>query len=126
MRFDIDIKEEKEEEVNMKTEKVIGSEEGKCRDIKDDEGIRREEEEEENMDIQEEDIEIKEEVRMRIYCNVLEKNLNRLGELYVCMSVFKSSSTVFRNVSYLWFLHLYGLCNELQCWEWKCVTGNFF
>jgi hypothetical protein len=73
MRFDIDIKEEKEEEVNMKTEKVIGSEEGKCRDIKDDEGIHREEEEEENVDTQEEeDIERKEEVRMRIYCNVLE------------------------------------------------------
>jgi len=72
MKFDIDIKEE-EEEVNVKTEKVIGSEEGKCIDIKDEEGLHIEEvEEEDNMDIrEEEDVPIKEEVRMKMHCNIL-------------------------------------------------------
>ena len=42
MKFDIDIKEE-EEEMNEKTEKVISSEEEKCIDIKDKEGIHGEE-----------------------------------------------------------------------------------
>jgi hypothetical protein len=47
----------------VKTETVLGTEEGKCIDIKDEEGLHSEE----DMDIQEEeDIEIKEEVRMRI------------------------------------------------------------
>jgi len=73
IKFDIDIEEvEEEEEVNMKTEKVVGSEEGKCIDIKEEQGLHSEEEdeEEENMDIQEEEsIEIKEEVRMRIQCS---------------------------------------------------------
>ena len=58
----------------MKTEKVLGTEEGKCIDKKDEEGLHsaEEEEEEEDMDIQEEkDIDIKEEVRMRIQCNIL-------------------------------------------------------
>jgi hypothetical protein len=41
MKFDIDIKEEKE--VNVKTEKVIGSLEEKCRDIKDEESLHSEE-----------------------------------------------------------------------------------
>jgi hypothetical protein len=45
MKFDIDIKEE--EEVNLKTDKVIGSEEERCIYI-------NEEEEEEDMDIEEE------------------------------------------------------------------------
>ena len=73
MKFDIDI-EEVEEEVNVKTEKVIGSEEGKCIDIRQEQGLHsgEEDEEEENMDIQEEEsIEIKEEVRMRIQCSIL-------------------------------------------------------
>jgi hypothetical protein len=60
-KFDIDIREK--DEVNMKTEKVIGSGEEKCIDIKDQEGLNNEEEEE--------DIEIKEEVRMRRQCNIL-------------------------------------------------------
>jgi len=59
----MDIREK--EEVNMKTEKVIGSGEEKCIDIKDQEDLNNEEEEEE------EDIEVKEEVRMRIHCNIL-------------------------------------------------------
>jgi hypothetical protein len=74
MKFDIHIKEEEEEEeeeVNVKTEKVIDSEEGKCIDIKCEEGLHIEEKEE-DMDIgAEEDIAIKEEVRMRIYCNIV-------------------------------------------------------
>jgi len=71
MKFDIDIKEE--EEANVKTEKVIGSEEGKCIDIKCEEGLHEvEEEKEEDMDTrEEEDIAIKEEVRMRIHCNIV-------------------------------------------------------
>jgi hypothetical protein len=69
MKFDIDIK---EEEVNVETEKVIGSGEENCFDIKDEDGLHSEEEEEENVDIkEEEDIVIKEEVRMRIQCNIL-------------------------------------------------------
>ena len=73
MKFDIGI-EEVEDEVNVKTEKVIGSEEEKCIDIKDEEGLHSEEEEEEkeDMDIQgEESIEIKDEVRMRIQFNIM-------------------------------------------------------
>ena len=55
---------EEEEEVNVKTEKGMGSEEGECIDIKDEEGIHSEEEEEEwkDIDSQEEDVDIKEEV----------------------------------------------------------------
>jgi hypothetical protein len=58
-----DIKEE-EEEVNVKTENVIGSEEEECMDIKEEEGANSEEEdEEEKIDIQEkEDVDVKEEV----------------------------------------------------------------
>jgi hypothetical protein len=52
MKFDIDIKEE--EEVNVKTEKEIGSGEEECIDINGKEGLHSEEEEE--------DIEIKGEV----------------------------------------------------------------
>jgi hypothetical protein len=56
----------------VKTEIVIGSEKGKCIDIKDEKDVHSEEAEEEDMDIQEEeDIAIKEEVRMRIQCNIL-------------------------------------------------------
>ena len=52
------------EEVNVKTEKIIDSEEEECVDIKDEDGIYgEEEEEEEERDTQEEeDIEIKEKV----------------------------------------------------------------
>ena len=60
----IDIK-EAEEEVNVKTEKGIGSEEEECIDIKDEDGIYGEEkeEEEEDMDTQEEEnVDIEEEV----------------------------------------------------------------
>ena len=55
---------EEEEEVNVKTEKGMGSEEGECIDIKDEEGIHSEEEQEEwkDIDSQEEDVDIKEEV----------------------------------------------------------------
>jgi hypothetical protein len=71
MKCVIDIKEE--EEVNVKTEKVTGSGEGKCIGIKDKDGLHSEEEDEEDMEIQEEeeDKEIKEEARMRIQCNIL-------------------------------------------------------
>ena len=72
MKFDIDI-EEVEEEVNVKTEKVIGSEEEKCIDIKEKQDLHSEEEEEEkeDMDIQEEEsVEIKDEVRMRMQFNI--------------------------------------------------------
>jgi len=60
----IDIKEEEEEEANVKTEKVIGSEEEECIDIKDVDGICGEEkEEEEDMDTQEEEnVDIEDEV----------------------------------------------------------------
>ena len=55
-----------------------GSGEEKCLDIKDEEDLHSEEEEEDVMDI-----EIKEEVRMGIQCNVLwNKGWNRLGDLY--------------------------------------------
>ena len=64
MKFGTDI--EEDEEVNVKTEKVIGSEEEKCIYIKEEVGLHSEEEEEE-----EEDIETQEEVRMRIHCSIL-------------------------------------------------------
>jgi hypothetical protein len=101
----------------------------KCIDIKDKEGLHseEEEEEEEDMDIQEEeDIKIKEEVRMRIQCNILWNEVrNSLGYLYVCMSVIRAISAVFRSVSYVCLIRMYSLCKDLQCWEWKCVTGIF-
>ena len=101
MEFDMDIREK--EEVNMKTEKVIGSREEKCIDVKDQEDFNNEEEEE--------NIVIKEEVRMRIQCNILwNKVWNRLDDLYVCMSVIRPISTVFRNVGYLWLKDVYSLC----------------
>jgi len=101
MEFDMDIREK--EEVNMKTEKVIGSREEKCIDVKDQEDFNNEEEEE--------NIVIKEEVRMRIQCNILwNKGWNRLVDLYVCMSVIRHISTVFRNVGYLWLMDMYSLC----------------
>ena len=70
MKFDMVV----EEEVNVKTDKVIGSEEEKCIDIKYEEGVHSEEEEEgkNDMDIQEEEsIEIKDKVRMRIQFNIM-------------------------------------------------------
>ena len=51
----------KEGEMNVKTEKGIGSEEEECICIKDEEGIYSEEEEEEDLDVKEEDIYKKEE-----------------------------------------------------------------
>jgi hypothetical protein len=48
----------------MKTEKLIGSGEENCVDIKDEEDLHSEEEEDDSMDL-----EIKKEVRMRIQCN---------------------------------------------------------
>jgi hypothetical protein len=51
------------EEVNVKTEKAIGSEEEECMDIKDEDGIYSEEEEEEDIDTKEDgDVDIIEEV----------------------------------------------------------------
>jgi hypothetical protein len=58
---DLDIKEEVEE-VNVKTEKEIGSEEEECRDIKDEDCIYSEEEEEDVDTYEEEEVEIKLEV----------------------------------------------------------------
>jgi len=31
-------------------------------------------------------------------------------------------STVSRNVSCLWLIHIYSHCKQLNCWEWKCVV----
>jgi len=54
-----------EEEVNVKTEKGVGSEEEECISIKDEEGIYSEEEEEVDIDRkEEEDVSIKEEVSL--------------------------------------------------------------
>ena len=41
------------------------------------------------------------------------------------MFVIRPISTVFINVNYFWLIHMYILCKEVQCWEWKCITGNF-
>jgi hypothetical protein len=57
---DLDIK--GEEEVNVKTEKVIVSEEEECIDIKDEQGIYSEEEEEEDVESKEDDVDLKVEV----------------------------------------------------------------
>jgi hypothetical protein len=60
---DIDIKDEKQ--VNVKTEKGIGSEEEECIDIKDEDGMYREEEQEEVEDIctkEEEEVDMQDEV----------------------------------------------------------------
>jgi len=52
---------EEEEEVNVKTEKGVSSEEVECMDIKDEEAIYSEEEEEEDIDTKEDkDVDIKE------------------------------------------------------------------
>ena len=56
---DLDMQEE-EGEVNVKTEKDIGSEEEECISIKDEEGMYSEEEREEDVDTKEEDVDIKE------------------------------------------------------------------
>ena len=58
---DLDMQEE-EEEMNVKTEKVIGSEEEECKNIKDDGGLYVEEEMVDIDTKEEEDIDIKEEV----------------------------------------------------------------
>jgi hypothetical protein len=63
---DLDVQDE-EGEVNVKTEKGIGSEEEECVGIKDEQGIYSEEEEEEKKDIdikEEEDVGIKQEVSL--------------------------------------------------------------
>ena len=63
-----------EEDLNVKTEKGIGSEEGECIDMKDEEGLYSEEEEEEWKDIhtqEEEGVEIKEEVSLRIQYKIV-------------------------------------------------------
>ena len=52
---------EVEEEVNVKTEKDIGSEEEECIGIKNEEGMYSEEEEEEDVNIKDEDLDVKEE-----------------------------------------------------------------
>ena len=57
---DVDIKEE--EMLNVEAEKGIDSEEEECIDIKDEEGIHSEEEENEDMYIEEEGVDTKEEV----------------------------------------------------------------
>jgi len=62
VKIDEDVVMQGEEgEVNVKTEKGIGSEEEECICIKDEEGIYSEEEEEEDLDVKEEDIYKKEE-----------------------------------------------------------------
>jgi hypothetical protein len=68
----------------------IGSGEGKCIDMKEEQGLHSEEEEKEDMDIQEEeDVEIKEEVRVRIECNILcSKGRSNLGDVYVFFLLF--------------------------------------
>ena len=60
---DLDMQEE-EGEVNVKTEKDIGSEEEECIGTKDEEGMYSEAEEE-DVDIKEEDVDIKEEVSVQ-------------------------------------------------------------
>jgi len=63
-KFEEDIHIKEEEKVDVKVEKGIECEEEECIDIKDEEGIHSEEEEEENEDmyIEEEGVDIKEEV----------------------------------------------------------------
>jgi len=62
---DVDMQGE-EGEVNVKTEKGVGSEEEECKVIKDEEGIYSEEEEVEVIHIkEEEDVGIKEEVSLQ-------------------------------------------------------------
>jgi len=41
------------------------------------------------------------------------------------MSVIRAISTVSRNVSCVWLIHIYSQCTQLHCWEWKCVVGIF-
>jgi len=66
---DVDIQGEAGE-LNVKTEKGIGSEEEECIDIKDEEAIYSEEEK--DIDIkEEEDVGRKEEVNYRVQCNAL-------------------------------------------------------
>jgi len=60
--------------VNVKTEKGIGSWEEECLDIKDEEGMYSEEEVEEGKDIhtqEEEDVQIKVEVSLRIQYKIV-------------------------------------------------------
>jgi len=63
---------EEEEEVDVKTGNGVCSEEVECMDIKDEEAIYSEEEEEEDIDTKEDkDIDIKEDVSLWIKCNIL-------------------------------------------------------
>ena len=60
---DMDMQEEEKEEVNVKTEKCVCSEEVECMDIKDEEPIYSEEAEEEDIDTKEDkDVDVKDEV----------------------------------------------------------------
>ena len=57
---DLDMQEDEEEEVNVKTQKGVGSEEEECIGVKDEEGLysgEEEEEEEDGIDIKEEEVE---------------------------------------------------------------------
>ena len=66
MKFEGDLDMQVEEELKVKTEKGVGSEEEECIDIKDEQGLNTEEEvKEEDVDIKdEEDVDIKEEVSL--------------------------------------------------------------
>jgi len=41
------------------------------------------------------------------------------------MPVIRLISTVYRNVSCVWLIHIYSNCKHLHCWELKCVVGIF-
>jgi len=41
------------------------------------------------------------------------------------MSVIRPISTVYRNVSCVWLIHIYSHCKQQNCWELKCVIGIF-
>jgi len=66
---DVDMQRE-EGEVNVKTEKGIGSEEEECRSVKEEEGIHSVEEEDEDIDIKEEEhVGIKDELSLKVQRN---------------------------------------------------------
>jgi hypothetical protein len=111
---DLDMQDE-EGEANVKIEKGIGSEEEECRGIKDEEGMYSEEEDEV------EDVDTKGEVSLEGTIQCFRKQMlyqiKLFIYLYVSMSLIRHIATVFRNVSCVWFIHIYSHCKQLHCWE---------
>jgi hypothetical protein len=43
--------------------------------------------------------------------------INAEPHYVIYMSVIRAIATVSRNVSCVWFIHIYSHCKQLHCWE---------